>query len=250
MKKILWTIFWGLFVLSTLSAMLFLEPPERLRQFPFWMQILMSHLMLLPFWFILLRFRSFFSGIVRSIPLPSVVKFLIAGLLLGVGLGVNFTIAFGLSGGYSRFENPSGIAGADLDPNPLINIALYFGPWGGAMLGWYFLRRFYTFSFYHVFWIAGILGALTEQQFLLPATLLSGDILTALSLTFLLIPSYGVPYATPFVIMPPEELPKGVRKPGLLGYLLFVIIPLIMFYVSAILYYKILDLIFSTKFCC
>jgi len=31
MKKIFWAIFWGLFVLSALSAMLFLEPPERLK---------------------------------------------------------------------------------------------------------------------------------------------------------------------------------------------------------------------------
>jgi hypothetical protein len=225
--------------------MLSSEETDRIRQLPFWLQILVSPLMLLVLWLVLHRFRGFFNTVLRSLPLPSLIKFVIFGLLVGVVLGVNWTISFNQSG---TDISATGVAGADLHPDLVMNTLLYFGPFGGVMLAWYLIGYLYRFTYHHVFWIEGIRGALTEQGFIMPFTLLAGDLLGAVVLLVHLIPAYGVCFASIFLIMPPEELPQGMRKPRFGGYLVFALFPLMMFYLCAVIWYWLLDVMLGTDF--
>jgi len=210
-RRALWGLLWGLFALSTASMMLGGEDAGRVRQLPWWLQLLLSPLMLLPLWWVLHQFREGIRLWIRRVPLPPILKFIFLGLMVGVP-AVSLTVALGLNGD-------------DLDPDPALNTLLYVGPVGGAMLGWYLLRRFYAFSYHYPFWFQGIRGVIEEQGYLVPLALLSGDVFTALLLSAYLLPAWGINIASIFVIMPAEELPQGKRQPRLLGWLLFAIVP-------------------------
>lgn len=244
MKKTLWIVFWSLYIFSVFAV----NGPEATASqrsiigfLPIWVVWLISPLMIPAQWFLLLRFRSSLSRNIASIKLPVVIKFIIAGLFLATVLGNNFAIYFDLyHNDIPEFWN-----------NPILNTVVgYFGPYGGLMLGWLLLRRWFAFDYRHVFWIEGIMGALTEQNYIFPLTLLSGSIIGALVLLFHLIPVYGVPLASVWVVMPKDQLPQGGRKPGFWGYILFIVLPRVAFYLGAILYYRLLDVIFKTHYCC
>lgn len=220
--KISGAVFWALFVISTISLILSAERNPRLANIPFWFQLVFSPLMIPVIWFTALYFRNQLMNFFRRFPSLPFFKFLLIGSVLAPII-VGFTVFFGLS--------------PDLDPNPVINTLVYVGPWGGIISGWYILRHFYIFDYRHVFWISGIWGAITEQNYLMPLMLLSGDIVGAFLTTIYLIPSYAVATALMFLIMPKEQLPKGTRNPGFFGYLLFFVVPIIMFYVGAIVWY-------------
>jgi hypothetical protein len=218
---------------------------------PWWLQIIVSPLMLPVMWFLLHRFRPAITDFIRRVPLPPLVKYLGFGLFFGVVLGLNFTISFGLQG-TDHFH--TGVPGADLHPNPLINTLLYFGPYGGTMLAWYLLRHFYVFDHRHVFVIAGLNGALVEpnaaavQNFVVLAMVASGQVIAGLLTLNALIPAYGVPFASIWLVMPPEELPKGRRQPRWLGYPLLVVVPLVASFVSPLVSFRVIDALFGTHF--
>jgi len=229
-------VFWTLFVLATLLLMF--DPdrePSIYDQLPLWQRLLVSPLMLPVQWFTLLSLRERLASLLRRVPLPAFGLYLVLGLFLATVLGNNFAIGFGLDG-------------KDLHPDPLINTVLYFGPYGGILIALHMMRRFYAFSYPQVFWMTGLLGALTEQNFLVPLMLLSGNLLGACLLLFNVIPAYAVAFSSIWAIMPQERLPQGARRLGVGGVLLFLVLAVVLFYACAIVWYGLLDLIFGTAF--
>jgi hypothetical protein len=250
-RKIGMALFWLGYTIWVGAVLLFGEGRERVRELPVVVQILISPLMLPVLWFALHHYRQPLSNLIRRVRLPAVVKYLGFGLVTCVVLGVNLSISFGLSG---TDHYQTGVPGADLHPNPLINTLLYFGPYAGTLLAWFLLRCWFQFGEWHVFWLAGLAGALTEPNktattdFIVLQMLLSGEPFDALLSLLALIGAYGVPLASIWVIMPAEELPHGQRRVGCLGLMLLWIIPLIASFVSPIISFALIDLIFGTRF--
>jgi hypothetical protein len=224
----LWAGFWALFILSVLG--LLSDPAQNpgAEQVPLALRVAVSPLGLFVLWIALLWFRAPLQAVIRRISLPGWAKFALVGLLFGICLAANFSISFN-------------IYGQDIHPDPLLNTALYIGIYGGVMLGWYILKAIYAFNYRHVFWIGGLVFSMFEQNYILPLTILGGGIVLAPLLLAYLVVSYGVPFATPFLMMPEEELPQGQRKLGRLGYVLCAALPLLLFIVCGNVWFWLLD---------
>ncbi len=232
--SILMVIFWLLFLVSTFLLM-FVAPqePQPTSSFPLWLRLIISPFMLLVQWGILLGFRAPLTKAMRSITVPPLLKYIVAGLFLATVVGNNFAINFDLNGN-------------DFHPDPLVNITLYSGPYGAVLLALYLLRKWYRFTYNYVFWITGMSGALIEQNFLLPLTLLAGDPFAGAILLCHVIPAYGVPFGSIWIVMPVEQLPGGTRRLGIGGILLCSISVLLCYYIGAFIWFSLFDLLFGT----
>jgi len=230
-RRWLAVLFWTGWVLLTL--MFDEEPGSRMSRLPWWQQLVVSPLMLLVLWIGLRTFRTGLSDGLRRVPGPPLLKYLAIGLpltTLGNTLGISF-----------------GLVGQDIHPNLLLNAVFWFGAFGGILLAWYALRIFYAFESAHVFLFSGLVGVLVEQNHLVPKTLLSGDPVGAVLLAFFVLPVYGTIFASPWLIMPVDEMPRGARQPGLGAVLLFVAAPALSFYVGAFAWFMLSDLLFGTR---
>jgi hypothetical protein len=227
-RRWLWIGFWTLFILAVLGLLSDTSQNPAAEQVPLALRVAVSPLGLFVLWMALLRFRAPIHAFVRRLAMPGWLKFALLGLVFGIGLAANFSISFN-------------IYGQDIHPNPLINTVLYVGIYGGVMLGWYILKSIYAFTYQHVFWIGGLVFSTFEQNYILPLTILGGGILLAPLLLAYLVVSYGVPFATPFLMMPEEELPQGGRPLGWLGYTLCVVLPLLLFVVGGNAWFWLID---------
>lgn len=240
-------IFWSIAVIASLFNFVIEDSVghlQRLRSLPFSMQIILSPLPLFIIWFLLHKYRQQLTNFTSLIPIPSFIKYMLLGFLFSVVLGLNSTICYGICG---TDTGQSGVLGADIHPNPFINSLLYLGPYGGVLLAYYLLRKFYEFGYQFVFWMSSIYFAITEQGFMPILMLISGNILSLFTIIFL-IAVHGIFFASVWLIMPKEQLPPGSRKPKLLGYTLGLVLPFILFFACATIYYWTLDTIFGTNF--
>lgn len=212
----LWGGFWLLFAISVAGLLSDPTLNPGAERVPIALRVIASPLGLLVLWVALHRFREPIHNLVRRAALPPWLMFSLLGLVFGIGVAANFSISFN-------------IYGQDIHPDPALNTVLYVGIYGGVMLGWYLLKMAYALTYRHVFWIGGLTFAMFEQNYILPLTVLGGGIVLAPFLLVYLVVSYGVPFATPFLMMPEEQLPQGRRRLGVLGYLLCIALPLLLF---------------------
>lgn len=226
-----WWAVWGLFLLAT--AALWSADPA-LDRLPPWLRVAVSPLMLFVQWSALVALRPRWQALLRRVPLAPPAKFLVLGLFLAIVLGNNFAVSFDLG-------TP------DLDPDPLRNTLLYVGPYGGRLCAYYALRHVYVFGHEYVFWTSAFLGAIGEQGRLIPRALLAGDPLTALIALAAVVPAYGVPFASAFVVLPPEELPDPGRRPGLRDHLVVLACLVASFHLGALAWYALLDAALGTR---
>jgi hypothetical protein len=225
-------VFWVVWVLLVVVMTLRNDPGGQLGRLGWWQRWLVSPLILLVLWGALRWFRRSLANGLRRAPGPAVLKYLVIGLPLTT-LGNTIAISYGLGG-------------HDLHPNLVLSALLWFGAFGGILLAWYALRAVYRFGYRHVFVFTGIAGVLVEQEQLVPKTLLSGDVVGAALLSVFIIGVYGIIFTSPWLIMPGEQLPRGTRQPGWGARVLFVIVPIVAFYLGAFAWFSLSNLTFGT----
>jgi hypothetical protein len=146
--------------------------------------------------------------------LPSPLKFILIGALCGVLLSLKFATHGELSG------VPS--------PSWGFSLLAYFGVYCGVLCTWLLMRAVWAFSYHNVFWVGGLAFAMVEENRVVLRTLLGGDLLGGSMLLAYLIPMFGLPFASVFLLMPDDELPRAGRRPGLAALVAFATLPLLL----------------------
>ena len=181
-------------------------------------------------WGLALFFRVPLQRFAAWLHLPLFLKFLLIGLFFNDVVMENLAVSFK----------------GDLHPNLLLNGFLWLGPYAGVLVGWWLLARFYSFSPWLVFLLYGIKGVLIEQDFLLAKLLLSKQFLAAVVFIPIIAVVYGASVAPVFVALE-KELPRPVRKPGLFGAIMAIVVPALLFYGFAYLWFKLVEVVFGLK---
>jgi hypothetical protein len=231
-EKRLVIVYWWLFALSSAILMPLPgnAPTEGLSPA---LKLLLSPLALLAGWVAALTLKDHARALLRRIPFPSPLKF--ALIASGVGLVVALRFALGMDLGTT-------------DPGARVVATLtYFAVYATALAGWYVLRWAYAFHHYHVFWLGGVMFAMCEQNRAVLSSAAAGDLLGASLMLAHLIPSFGVPFAVVFLLMPHEDLPQRENRPDWVGYALLSALPVLLYHGFAPVWLRLLDLtIFAT----
>jgi hypothetical protein len=208
-------VFWWFFALATVILMPGTEHPERVRQLSLALRVLVSPLAPLFLWVILHAAREPLRAAVRRLAVPFPMRFVLVGAVLGLALSFKFAAHGDLAGGL-----PIAWGGG---------VLAYFGVYCAVLTCWFLLRGLWAFSYHHVFWIGGLAFALVEENRVVFRTLLAGDVLGGSLLLGYLTAVYGLPFASVFLVMPPEDLPTTRRHPDALACLACAILPLMLY---------------------
>lgn len=232
-------IVWVGFVVATLLLVLnsSADPSLATSQFPFVVQLLLSPLSVGLVWWLILRYRQQLQGLVRRIPLPPLLKYVVLGSVLAAFVFNNFAISFNL--------NRNDIIKGD-DPAILFNSFLWIGSFATMLLVYYLFAYRYRIAPEAVFWVSGLIGVVIEQNFLVPIMLATLNPF-ALIFFFALLPVYGATYGAIWLLMPPEQLPQGSRAPTRVSYVVLAFLAALAFYLGAALWWGMSDLLFGTR---
>jgi hypothetical protein len=181
-------------------------------------------------WWLVLFFREPLQRFTAWLRLPLFLKFLLLGLFFNDVVMENLAVSFK----------------GDLHPNLFLNCFLWLGPYAGVLVGWWLLARFYSFSPWLVFLLYGIKGVIIEQDFLVAKLLLSKQFLAVAVFIPIVAVVYGASVAPVFVALE-KELPRPPRRLGLLGPVLAIGVPALLFYGFAFVWFKLVALIFGLK---
>jgi hypothetical protein len=183
-----------------------------------------------PIWWILVIYRKPLQALSQKVRVPFTLKFFILGVfsweVLAESFGINFR--------------------GDLHPNIVVSDFIWLGACLGVVLAWWLLAHVYEFTYWQVFFLYGFKGVLTEQDFKFPIALLRGDLLTFFTWAPYLLVIYAIGVAPIFLIMQ-RELPKTGKKPGLGGVFLGVILPMVLFYGVAGIWFSLVERLFGLK---
>jgi hypothetical protein len=127
----------------------------------------------------------------------------------------------------------------DLQSNLLLNSLLWLGAYLGSIAGWWFVARIFRLSPNQVFFIAGLLGVIIEQNWMIPKLLVSGQWGVALLSTPIVLVVYGAAVAPAFLLAgnPPNG---GGRKAGVVGFAVALVLPALLFYALGALWIALL----------
>lgn len=203
-------VFWWFFALATVILMPGGDQPERLRELSPGLRLLISPLMPLVAWVLLHAARHRARALVARLALPPAARFAVVGAGCGLVLALKFA-AHGELAGASHW-------GA--------SVLAYFLVYAGVLAAWLVLRSVWALTYHHVFWIGGLAFALVEENHAVLRTLATGDQLGAALLLAYLIPIYGLPFAATFMLVPPGDLPRTGRRPGLAACIACALLPL------------------------
>lgn len=176
-------------------------------------------------WWLVVAFRRPLREAVRKIPGPVWVRFFIIGIVMWDVVMESLAVSFQ----------------GDLHPNLFISNFLWLGACLGTVGSWWVLAHVFRYSAIQVLFIYALKGVLIEQFFLIPMSIIRGEIGTAL----ILIPFVGVVYSVaiaPVFLLIEDEMPKAVRSPGVSGVLLGILFPTAMFFAGHSIWYKLLEL--------
>jgi hypothetical protein len=204
------------------AAIAFLSQPDRLTA--------IAPLSLSLIWWLVLSYRRSLQGLASKLPFPVWVKFLVIGLFFTDVVMNNLAVSFK----------------GDFHPNLFLNGILWLGAWVGVLLGWWLLAQFYHLTAWQVFFVYGIKGVIVEQDFLVPLTIWSGQLVNAFLVIPYLIVVYGAGIAPVFAILE-KELPRPERRLNWVGVLLAVVVPMVSFYAGAFVWFKLMEELFGLK---
>lgn len=202
------TIFWVWYILAAATCLAF--PPGRVFVGAIGMSI---------FWGLLLKFHKPLEGVVSRIPISSVARFLLVGIFSADVIMENLAINFH----------------GDLHPNLALNSLLWLGAYVAWLTAWWVVSRFYWFEPNQVFFIAGVMGVLVEQNWLIPKLLASGQWFSAIVSAPILVAVYGGAVAPAFLLARPIP-PSSHRRPGIVGFFVALFLPLLAFYAGGALW--------------
>jgi hypothetical protein len=205
-------VFWWFFALATVILMPGGEQPERLRLLSMGLRLLISPIMPLFAWVLLHAVRHPVRRMVARLALHGALRFAIVGSACGLVLALKFAAHGELAGATAW---PWGVS-----------VLAYFAVYCGVLFAWLLLRGVWAFSYHHVFWIGGLAFALVEENHAVLRTFATGDTLGGSLLLAYLIPIYGLPFAAPFMLMPPGDLPHASRSPGFAACVACALLPL------------------------
>ena len=171
------------------------------------------------FWGLLLKFHKTLQERVERIPGPLGVRFLVVGILTTDVVMENLAINFH----------------GDLHPNLALNSLLWLGGCLAWLAGWWIVSRFYWFEASEVFFIAGIMGMLVEQNGMVAKLLVSGQWFPAIVSATILVPVYGGAVAPTFLLL--RRVPsESMRRPGIVGFFVALFLPMGTFYAGGALW--------------
>jgi hypothetical protein len=180
------------------------------------------------FWGLLLKFRNPLQTWVERIPGPLWVHFFVVGVLSADVVMENLAINFH----------------GDLHSDLALNSILWLGTYLGWLVGWWIVGRFYWFEPRQVFFLAGAMGILVEHNWMVPKLLASGQWLPAIVSAPILIPVYGGAIAPAFLLT--QRAPSGpTPKPGIVGFLFALFLPVGAFYVGGALWLAVIRPLFA-----
>jgi hypothetical protein len=125
---------------------------------------------------------------------------------------------------------------ADIDPvgrHMIVYIGFYVGLAGVIV----FAVPRWRYGFAALYTIGGLWGVLIEQQFLIPRTLLSGDLVGALTMASMVFSVYGLYVAGPYLLLHEEwqrERPAP-RWRHILLFILLAVVPLVAWGISTLI---------------
>jgi hypothetical protein len=169
-------------------------------------------------WLLVVRFQSNLRRFVHRIPLGRAAQFFAVGLFFSDLVMENIAINFA----------------GDLDPNLAVNTFWWLGSCLAWVAGWWVLGQFYRLNAGQVFFVAGLMGVLVEQHWLVPRLVASGQWFTVLAAAPLLVPVYGGAVAPAFLLAPASV--QGRRKPGAVGLAVCLVATLAAFYLGTVLW--------------
>ncbi len=213
--QIVFGLFWLWYVISAIA---FLRGPDWLSAF--------GPISLSLIWWAVLWFRKTLQQWSRALSLPVWLKFLLIGLVFSDVIMENLAISFK----------------GDLHPNLFWNSVLWLGAYAGVLLGWWLMAHFYALTPWQVFFIYGLKGVIVEQDFMVPLMIWKKQLLMA----FLVIPYLMVVYAAavaPVFVLLQDELPKPQRRLGWIGMALAILLPMVLFYAGAFIWFKAVSLL-------
>jgi hypothetical protein len=181
-------------------------------------------------WWLVLFFCEPLQRFAAWLHLPLFFKFLLIGLFFNDVVMENLAVSFE----------------GDLHPNLFVNCFLWLGPYAGVLVGWWLLARFYSLSPWLVFLLYGIKGVLIEQDFLVAKLLLAKQFLAIGVFIPIVAVVYGASVAPVFVALE-KELPRPPRRLGVLGAILAIGLPAVLFYGFAFVWFRLVALIFGLK---
>jgi hypothetical protein len=181
-------------------------------------------------WWLVLAFRDPLQRLAAKIRLPLFAKFLLFGLFFNDVVMENLAVSFH----------------GDLHPNLFFNCVLWLGAYAGVLVGWWVLSRFYWYGFYLVFFLYGMKGVIVEQDFMVAKLILSEQFGAAVMAIPILVVVYGASVAPVYVVLE-KELPRPERPVGPLAWLLGIMVPGLMFYAGAFVWFKFVDVAFGLK---
>jgi hypothetical protein len=177
-----------------------------------------------------LRFREPLQRFAARLPFPVYVKFLLFGIFFWDVVVENFGMSFK----------------GDLNPNLFLSSFLWLGSCLGVMGAWWLVAQFFRFSPWEVFFFYGLKGVVGEQDFLVPLTIMQGQFLAAFVTIPYLIVVYGSGVAPVFVVLE-KELPRPARRAGPVGAVLGIGLSGALFWVGALAWFKVVELLFGLK---
>lgn len=185
-------VFWWLFALATVILLPGNDP---------------ATLAPLVLWVLLHAVRGRARAVVRALPLPAALRFSLVGTLCGLALAM-------------RFATRQPVDGAG---------GVYFAVYWVVLGSWLLLRGAWAFNYHHVFWIGGAAFALAEENRAVVRALWNGDLLGGSLLLAYLIPTYGLPFAAAFMLVPQEDLPRARLRPGWIACATCAMLPLALY---------------------
>jgi hypothetical protein len=194
--------FWILYVLAGVVCML--SPEGR---------IFLGSLGMAVYWFLVVRFRDpLRKPISRMIPSFNL-RFFVIGIVSSDLIMENLAINFK----------------GDLHHNLFLNSLMWLGSYIGSIVGWWVIARTFRFTPYQVFFLAGLLGVIIEQNWMIPKLLAAGSWAIALLCAPIILVVYGAAVAPAFLLAgDPPRTPA--RKPGIASFAIALLLPALLFY--------------------
>lgn len=204
-------VFWWLFALATV---IILPDDARQSSLSWAARAVVSPIAPLVLWLLLHAIRTPAREALRAVPLPAAVRFSLVGSVCGLALALRFATHRELAAGATDFGLTTGV---------------YFAVYWVVLGSWILLRAAWAFSYHHVFWIGGVAFALAEENHAVARALANGDYLGGSLLLAYLIPTYGLPFAAAFLLVPPEDLPRARLAPGFVACATCAMLPLALY---------------------
>jgi hypothetical protein len=209
-RRLLIIAFWAWWAVSAIFMM---RGPDKWRSLP--------PIFLGLVWAAAWYWRKPLGTAVRAVKAPLWLKFFLLGISFFDIIMESFAVSFQ----------------GDLNRNIVLSNFLWLGSAIGIIGAWWIVAHLYAFTPWQVFFLYGLKGTLIEQDYLVPLLFWKGQWATGLILIPFLIVVYGSAIAPVFALLE-RALPKDRRIPGGLAVVTAILLPAILFYGGAFLWFR------------